>query len=145
MRVRRAVSGHLDSALVGDNPDQRKEREPARDLKHELAAPFHGRTGCGFLFSALTLGSISGFGVRSVSISENATQRPRHRRSRRMRRVSCSRRGCRLRRIAFRQSTRQDVTLLPVLRGFLSVPELLLGDAGDDPAVVFRPVMMPRG
>jgi hypothetical protein len=36
------------------------------------------------------------------------------------------------------------VTLLPVLRGFLAVPELLLGDAGDDPAVAFRPVMMPR-
>src|SRR5205814_8513885 len=79
-----AASGHLDSALVGDNPDQRKEREPARDLKHELAAPFHWRTGCGFLFSALTLGSISGFGVRSVSISENATKRPRRRRSRRI-------------------------------------------------------------
>ena len=62
----------MDSALVGDNPDQRKEREPASDLKHELPAPFHERCGCCIVFSALTLASISVFGVRSVSISENA-------------------------------------------------------------------------
>src|SRR5881227_1845159 len=82
--VGKAASGDLKSALVGDNPDQRKEREPASDLKHERAAPFHERCGCCFVFSALTLGSISGFGVRSVSISENATKRPRRRRSRRI-------------------------------------------------------------
>ena len=85
----RPLAADLKSALVGDNPDQHKEREPASDLKHERAAPFHERCGCCFVFSALTLGSISGFGVRSVSISENATKRPRRRRSRRMRRVDC--------------------------------------------------------
>ena len=84
----RLLAADLKSALVGDNPDQHKEREPASDLKHELAAAFHERSGCCFVFSALTLGSISGFGVRSVSISENATKRPRRRRSRRIRRIS---------------------------------------------------------
>jgi hypothetical protein len=59
----------LKSALVGDNPDQHKEREPASDLKHERAAPFHERCGCCFVFSPLTLGSISGFGVAETMVS----------------------------------------------------------------------------
>jgi hypothetical protein len=43
----------MDPTVIGDNPDQRKEHEPAGDLKHELATPFHKRSGCRFVFSGL--------------------------------------------------------------------------------------------
>jgi hypothetical protein len=43
----------MDSAVISDNPDQRKEYEPAGDLKHEPAVPFHKHSGRRFVFFGL--------------------------------------------------------------------------------------------
>jgi hypothetical protein len=76
----------MDSAVVGDNPDQRKEQDPAGDLKHELATPFYRRSGCRFVFSGLhirfvvpdflVLDSRSRSVQRSAATSSNPTGNP---------------------------------------------------------------------
>jgi hypothetical protein len=82
----------MDSAVVGDNPDQRKEQDPAGDLKHELATPFYRRSGCRFVFSGLHIRFVvPDFLVldsRSRSVQRSAATAGTRRETRRGRRMT---------------------------------------------------------